>query len=463
MYDRQNAIALIAVGAIAAFVGANTLRPTLDADTGWHLRIGQFIDNQGTVPATDPISRIGIDDAVRWQAYSWLHEWIMHRWYVARGDAGILEMRTALVGLSTGSVFAFVFGRFGFRPVSFLLSLGFAFTLTPMTTERPWHYTIAFTAITLRSVLIARESGSAQPVYVLIPLFALWANLHIQFVLGWLILGLWCVDPGRSSCRPAVVISIGCILATFANPYHIRLLEVILDYATQSAPRELIQELAPPSVRSLPFLAAASLVLGAVHGIARRRTIGFFEFGLLLAAGLVGMRMNRDLWFAALLAIAAIRQPFPASSTVRSVSVLLTVLTVLIGMRILNSSGLLGNTDIAAAQARAYPVHAVEFLKAERPPGPLFNDISWGGHLAWALPEYPVTIDGRTNLYGNTRLLQSSRTWSTPDGWMTDVEFAKCKVIIARVGRPLTDALRGMPDEWRILHQDAVAVVFVRK
>lgn len=463
MYDRQNAIALIAVGALAAFVGANTLRPALDADTGWHLRIGQFIDNQGTVPATDPISRHGIENAVPWQAYSWLHEWMMHRWYVARGDAGILEMRTALVGLSTGSVFAFVFGRFGFRPLAFLIALCLAYTLSPMATERPWHYTIAFTTITLRSVLAVRETGSSRAVYALFPLFALWANLHIQFVLGWLVLGLWCVDPGRSSRRLAVVITIGCIFATFANPYHVRLLVVILDYATQSAPRELIQELAPPSVRSIPFLAAASLVLGAILGIVRRRTVGFFELGLLFAAGLVGMRMNRDLWFAALLAIAAIRPTGPIGPAVRTVPVLLTVLTVLIGMRILNSFGLWGDTDIAAAQARAYPVNAAEFLKSERPPGPLFNDISWGGYLAWALPEYPVTIDGRTNLYGNTRLLQSSRTWSTPDGWKTDVEFAKCKVVLARVGRPLTDALRGMPDEWRIVHEDTVAVVFVQQ
>lgn len=463
MYDRQNTIALIALGAIAAFVGANTLRPTLDADTGWHLRIGQFIDLQGTVPATDPISRMGIEDAVPWQAYSWLHEWLMHRWYVARGDAGILEMRTALVALSSASVFALVFGRFGFRPLAFLIAFGLAFTLTPMATERPWHYTIAFTAITLRSVLIVRETGSSRAVYSLIPMFALWANLHIQFVLGWFILGLWCIDPGRSSRRLAVAITIGCILATFANPYHIRLFEVILDYATQSAPRELIQELAPPSVRSLPFLAAASLALGAILGIARRRTIGFFEFGVLLAAGLVGMRMNRDLWFGALMAIAAIRPPVPASPAVRSATVLQTVLSALIVTRVLNSFGMLGNTDIAAAQARAYPVHAVEFLKAERPPGPLFNDISWGGYLAWALPEYPVTIDGRTNLYGETRLLQSSRSWSTLDGWKTDVEFAKCMVVLARVGRPLTDSLRAMPDVWRIAHADAVAVVFIRR
>ncbi len=460
MYDRPNAIALLLVAVLAAFAGAQALRPALDADTGWHLRIGQFVDAHGTVPDTDPISRIGIEHRIPWQAYSWLHEWLMHRCFVFAGETGILWMRSALVAFSTAAVFAFVFGRFGCHIAAFPLALGAAVALAPMGTERPWHYTIAFTALTLRVVLAARESGAARSAFVLIPLYALWANLHIQFVLGWLVLGLWCVDPGRANRRTALLASAGCALATLANPYHVKLLAVIWDYATQAAPRELIQELAPPNVQSPYFLAVAALALAALGGIAVRRSTSVFEVGLLAAVALVGMRMNRDLWFGALLAIAAIR---PASTPARTLPIVATVVATLLAMRILNGVGWLGDNDTAAAQARAYPVEAAAFVKENRPVGPLFNDITWGGHLAWALPEYPVTIDGRTNLYGNERLLQSSRTWSTDDGWKTDGELAKCTIVLARVGRPFTDALRAMPNEWRIVHEDAVAVVFVRR
>jgi hypothetical protein len=463
MIGRSNGIALLTVAALATFAGANALRPALDADTGWHLRIGQFIDRSGTVPDRDPIARIGHERELPWQAYSWLHEWLLHRCFVLDRERGILIFRTGLVALSTASVFAFLFSRFGYRLVAFPISLVVSITLAPMATERPWHVTIAFTTCTLWAVLAARETGSTRAAIALIPLFALWANVHIQFVLGWIVLGFWCVDPGRTSRRTAVLATTGCVLATVANPYHVRLLVVIWDYATQAAPRGLIHELAPPDVLGIHFLAVAALALTATTGFAIRRRADVFEIGLLVAVVFVGMRMNRDLWFGALLAVAAMRPPAANENPVRSWTIVATVCGTLFAMRLLNAAGLIGDNDTAAAHVRIYPVRAVEFIRETRPAGPLFNDITWGGYLAWALPEYPVTIDGRTNLYGNERLLQSSRTWSTENGWTTDGELPKCNIVLARADRPFARVLRARPEEWRIAHEDPIAIVFVRR
>jgi hypothetical protein len=463
MTARSYGIVLLTIASLAAFAGANALRPALDPDTGWHLRVGQFIDRTGTVPDRDPISRIGIEQELPWQAYSWLHEWLLHRCFVSGGEFGILFFRTGLLALSTATVFAFLFVRFGYRIVAFPIALAVAIALAPMATERPWHVTIAFTAFTLWAVLTARESGSSRAAIALFPLFALWANIHIQFVLGWIVLGLWCIDPGRADRRTAVLVTTGCVLATFANPYHVRLLEVIWDYATQAAPRGLIHELAPPDLFGIHFLAVAALAIAAAAGLVIRRQANAFDIGLLVAVALVGMRMNRDLWFGALLAAAAMRPPEQKGNPVRSWTIVATVCAVLIAMRFLNAVGLLADNDTAAAHARVYPVRAAEFIRETSPSGPLFNDITWGGYLAWALPEYPVTIDGRTNLYGNERLLQSSRTWSTEDGWMTDEELPKCNIVLARAGRPFTRVLRARPESWKIAHEDPLAIVFVRR
>ncbi|MCS6883764.1 MAG: hypothetical protein NZU74_20800, partial [Chloroflexaceae bacterium] len=49
------------------------------------------------------------------------------------------------------------------------------------------------------------------------------------------------------------------------------------------------------------------------------------------------------------------------------------------------------------AIAKVSPVGAAEFIRRERPPGPMFNSYNFGGYLMWALyPEYPVFVDGRT-------------------------------------------------------------------
>lgn len=425
----------------------------------------------------DPISRMGIEGAVPWQAYSWLYECLLFRGFEIGGNSGILWLRTVLAASSTAILFAYILARNGRAIATIAILVGLTIPLMPMATERPWHITIAFTALTLGAVQSIREHGSVRKALWLIPLFAIWANLHIQFVLGWLVFGLACVDPGRANRRRVVALLLGCVLATFANPYHVQLVPVIWDYATQAAPRTIIYELSPPDWQSRWSVTVIVLVAGAVANLIAHRCFEPFAWGLLIAGAYFASRMNRDLWFGALAAVSLInigpstqgvagvgaeRIPGVGERCPPMTSILATVFAAYFALRILNSAGLVGDNDTEGAHARLYPVKAIEFIRNSKPAGPLFNDLSWGGYLAWTLPEYPVTIDGRTNLYGNERLAQSSRTWSTCDGWKSDAELAKCNVILAQKGRPFTEALHELKLQWRPVYEDDLAIVFVR-
>ena len=48
-----------------------------------------------------------------------------------------------------------------------------------------------------------------------------------------------------------------------------------------------------------------------------------------------------------------------------------------------------------------FPVNAINYLRHDPVPGPLYNNLNWGGFLMWYLPELPVSIDGRNDLYGD--------------------------------------------------------------
>ena len=61
----------------------------------------------------------------------------------------------------------------------------------------------------------------------------------------------------------------------------------------------------------------------------------------------------------------------------------------------------------------------------------LFNHFNWGGYLIWTLREYPVGIDGRTNLYGEERLQRAYETWCGTEGWNSDSDLLAAGVIIA--------------------------------
>src|SRR5205823_10767632 len=99
----------------------------------------------------------------------------------------------------------------------------------------------------------------------LLPLcYALWANIHIQFVYGLFVLGLAVIAPvldgllrrgpdaGRRpwrrdpAWRKVVVLTGACLLATLVNPYHVRLYGVVLEYATQPGPYRWVSELQAP-------------------------------------------------------------------------------------------------------------------------------------------------------------------------------------------------------------------------
>lgn len=456
MLDRSKFLTCAAVALLATLPAANALRSALDADTGWHLRIGRFIADTGTVPRTDPISRPGTELRTPWIAYSWLYEWPLAKLFDRFDAPGVLWFRSALVGISTGIAIAFAWKRLGTTVVGFAVALGLVVSLMPMATERPWHATIAFTALCLGGVQSLRAGGPLRSSLWLIPLFALWANLHIQFVYGLLILGLACIDPGRSKRSDAFKLAVSCFGATLLNPYHFGLYGVILDYGTDSAPGRIIQELAPPDPFAPWSLATLLLVGWAAVQLLLRRPFELFEVALFIAGAALASRMNRDLWFGALTAVAILRPDSNVESSPSPWKVVALSLGVALALRLVVPS------DSRAAHERVYPVRAVAAIRESRPAGPLFNDITWGGYLAWNLPEYPVTIDGRTNLHGGARLTQSFRTWETSDGWTTDPEFAKCNLVLARRGRPLTEALREREMEWRILHEDDLAVVFAR-
>jgi hypothetical protein len=115
------------------------------------------------------------------------------------------------------------------------------------------------------------------------------------------------------------------------------------------------------------------------------------------------------------------------------------------------------------ANRREYPAGAVQYVREHRPPGPLFNHFNWGGYLIWTLPEYPVGMDGRTNLYGEERLTRTLDTWRGAKGWERDAELLAAGVVIApkNLHTKLTDLLREATDRWKIVYEDDVAVVFV--
>ncbi len=107
------------------------------------------------------------------------------------------------------------------------------------------------------------------------------------------------------------------------------------------------------------------------------------------------------------------------------------------------------------------PVAAVDYLQRESPPGRLFNPYNWGGYLVWALPEYPVFIDGRTDLYDDDLIESWLQVVRGEPGWEEVLERWEVNLVLSDHGMPLVEVLED--EGWRQLYSDDIAVLFARR
>jgi hypothetical protein len=240
-----NALRLFMVVAIYAIPLVVALRPVadpiIDPDIWWHMRVGQWIVEHDSVPVTDPFSQYGMDKP--WVAYSWLYEVLVFRLHEMFGLAGIVAYRVVL----SLAIVAALHRLIRRREARFLVATGLtavaAFAVAALFSERPWLFTILFTILTLDVLLDLRAGRATRLVWLLPAVYALWANLHIQFIYGLFLLGLACAAPlidvflhrWRDDCGgPAfswrIILLTGlCALATLVNPYHEHLYRVVLE------------------------------------------------------------------------------------------------------------------------------------------------------------------------------------------------------------------------------------------
>jgi hypothetical protein len=122
----------------------------------------------------------------------------------------------------------------------------------------------------------------------------------------------------------------------------------------------------------------------------------------------------------------------------------------------------LSNDALEVQTAGAFPEAAVRFVEQHRLGGPLFNDLSWGGYLLWRLPGLPVALDGRTNVYGEDRILRFSAVWKGKPGWESDPDLARANLVITPRDAAIASLLRNSP-KFDNVYEDSQAVILQRR
>jgi hypothetical protein len=115
---------------------------------------------------------------------------------------------------------------------------------------------------------------------------------------------------------------------------------------------------------------------------------------------------------------------------------------------------------VEEAKQTYLPVEAVEHLR-QSPPAALFNSYNWGGYLMFALPDVPVFVDGRTDLYGDRLLPVYLDAAGGGPGWRDMLSTYAIDTVMIEPDSGLATALRG-DSGWTIGYEDDLAVIFRR-
>jgi hypothetical protein len=109
---------------------------------------------------------------------------------------------------------------------------------------------------------------------------------------------------------------------------------------------------------------------------------------------------------------------------------------------------------------KSLPVSAVRYLAAHDFNGNLFNSYNWGGYLLWSLPQYPVFIDGRTDLYDDAIINQWLQVVRAEDGWQDVLNRWDVHLVLLEKDLPITKILP--LSGWEQAYLDERAVIFRR-
>jgi hypothetical protein len=443
-------------------------------DIWWHLRTGAWILQNHALPRSGLFSQAADQP---WIAYSWGFEIVAAAIDKRLGLAGIPLLLMCLQALLAVVVLALA----GISPRRFWLAAVLAalgLYALPSLNVRPVFLSMILFGLVLVLLFGSRRTGALRRLAWLPVIFALWANLHIQFVYGLLALGIFCAAsllerPRRLPAAVALALFLACCLATLIGPYTYHLYEVVWSYARSTATYVYVIEMHSMSFRQPEHYVRLLLTAAAFFVLGRRPSPDLFGIALMTVGAVVGFHMQRDAWFVVMPAVAVVAEgwvdarggeaggaaPGRGWGWERAVAAVLAIATIgLAAARSVPSSSeaLLRRVD------EAFPVRACDFIRENHLSPPLYNPFNWGGFIIWYLPDYPVAIDGRTDLYGDETVARQHKVLDGEVAPWDEPTFAGARTLLLHRYSWLGGALARAPG-YQVVYRDERAIVLVRQ
>src|ERR1700684_835010 len=164
-----------------------------DPDIWWHMAPGRWILQHHALPVTDPFSMYG---ATReWLVYSWAFDVGVQTLFARFGLVGIFLLQVAVHALVAVAMYHLVKSLLPDFWRGVALTAVSLYAISLIYAPRPGMATVLFTILELGILLAVRRGENPKKLWLLPLIFVAWANIHIQFVYGLGLLGVFACEP----------------------------------------------------------------------------------------------------------------------------------------------------------------------------------------------------------------------------------------------------------------------------
>lgn len=484
-----------------------------DGSTGWHLAIGKYVLQHGSVPYNDFISYTFAGKP--WIAFYWFPDVLMALAAQIAGYNGV----ALLVATTISTLFLLLYLRSRKEGCNFLLS-GFLVLVGAIASSVHWlarpHIMTFVGTYVIASALESNHRQQVGRLRFLITatvMMLVWVNSHPGFVVGLAMMGIYLAvavgtwlltgdslikQRARGEIANIAMAIFGAILMTFINPYGLALHRNLGEYLGQSKVVDYVDEYMSPVFHgSIQTGSLELLFLLLVFGLAITRTrpslpqtllvMAFMHltlnavrniplFVLVSVPYIAGLYSKTALseYFGGLSAVSGMRANVIAKWTSMRQDVdatesqctmhLLPILTVLFFGIAAVSGGNLAGQEIMNSKfdPRQMPTATLDCIKKQGlDPKHGFNHVNWGGYINY-VGGIPVFIDDRSSFYGEPFYLSYGRIVSLYPDWEKLLEEHKIDWVIFPKRAELSERLKQHPG-WKTLCEDGAAYVFVRR
>lgn len=450
-----------------------------DGDIGWHIRTGELTLARRDVPVQDPFSFSRPGEP--WVAWEWGSDVLFSALWRWRGLAAVAALCGAVIAASAASLFAFLLGSGTGLAIALAASLAAVSASSIHYLARPHVFSILLYGIALWGLQRDRACPGRR-VWLLIPLIALWSNLHAGFVAGLGTIALLAAGCAARREWPRArrysLLAAGSAAASLANPYGWKLHAHVLSYLASPWVMNYVREFQSPSIRSESAIVYALLLLAAVAASAR---VDWYDRSLVMLWAFASLRSARHAPFFALAAAPVLARTVAAYCL--SAAERLGPRSTLAILR--DFGGDFSRASRVSVWALApvvfvfatlpcidfprsrFPITAVDrnlarFSAGEKPPRILTSD-QWADYMIYRLyPRQRVFFDGRSDFFGDRIGGEYRKLLAAEEGWRALLNRHRFGLALLPRDWPLSTMLDSEPG-WRRVYEDDLGVLYERR